>query len=266
MPKLQHDLCHAQVGEPKDDGHDANDIGQDADGDDEGQQGDSDGHDDGEASYEDDSVVETPINISEFHGESPSVEGGANEGEQSIVPYPVEKHDELRRSQKPKKPKNMPPWMLTKPLKSSRKEKEDKEIFFDLISGTCTKDESEQILIEIEDEDITLKLLQTLGRKNRLSNQILLAGKPFGWKVDEWKHMLLPQHLGYNIVDYDLIMGLMLVEEHWFCLALDPRTMNFYVLDSMKTKVYMSKNESSKKKKTTFANPQATTISKIARL
>ncbi|KAI9078169.1 hypothetical protein K1719_039868 [Acacia pycnantha] len=157
----------------------------------------------------------------------------------------------------------MSPWTLTKPLKHPRKAKEHKEIFFDLISRTYTKDESQQILIEIDDEDITRKQLQTLGRRNILSNRALLAKTSSGWKVAECKQQLLTEHIGYNIGDCDLIMGPMLVDQHWFLLALDPSTLNFYVLDSMKTKVYMSKNEFTKKKETAFANPQATTITNI---
>ncbi|KAI9126267.1 hypothetical protein K1719_002688 [Acacia pycnantha] len=243
-----------QVSEGEDDGHD---------GDDDDQHGHRDGDADGEASYDDDATMGMPINISEFDGESPTVEGGTNKGQQYIGPYPVEQQDAPRRLQWLKKPKNMSPWTLTKPLKCPRKAKEKKEIFFDIISGTCTKDEIQKILIEINDEDITWEQLQTRGSRNRLSNRTLLAGKPLGWKVAEWKHILLPDQLGYNIADCDLLMGPMLVDEQWFYMALDPRTMNFYVLDSMKTKVYMSKNESSKMNKSEFANPQAMVINKI---
>ncbi|KAI9083697.1 hypothetical protein K1719_034398 [Acacia pycnantha] len=144
----------------------------------------------------------------------------------------------------------MSPWTLMKPLKRPRKAKKQKEIFFDLISGTCTKGESEQILIEIDEEDITREQLQTLGCRNRLSNRNLLAKKLSGWKVSQWKQQLLPEHIGYNIGDCDLIMGPMLVAKHWLCMALDRSTMNFYVLDSMKTKVYMSKNQANQKRKT----------------
>ncbi|KAI9113568.1 hypothetical protein K1719_015495 [Acacia pycnantha] len=120
-----------------------------------------------------------------------------------------------------------------------------------------------RILIQIDDEDITREQLKTLGRRNRLSNRNLLNRKPVGWKVSEWKQQLLPEYIGYNMCDYDLIMAPMLVVGHWFCMALDPSTMNFYVLDSMKTKVYISKNQASKKKKTAGASPQAKAIAKI---
>ncbi|KAI9123114.1 hypothetical protein K1719_006003 [Acacia pycnantha] len=148
-------------GEDEDDCDDADDNGQD-------DEGDHEGH---EAGYEDDAYVGTPIDIDEYDGASPTGEGGSNEGEQSISPYPVQQEDAPpRRSQRPKKPKNMLPWTLTKPLKRPRKAKEHKEIFFDLISGTCTNDEKQQILIQIDDEDITREQLQTLGRRNKLSN------------------------------------------------------------------------------------------------
>ncbi|KAI9101474.1 hypothetical protein K1719_023956 [Acacia pycnantha] len=258
LPSLFRLVKKQQVGEVEDDGDDS----QDGHGDDEGQEGDSDGHHDNdgesghedEASYEDDASVGTPINI-ESDGESPTGEGGTNEGEQSIVPYPVQQEDAAPRSlQRPKKPKNMSPWTLTKPLKRARKAKEEKEILFDLISEPFTKDEREQILIKIDNEDITREQLQTLGRRNRLSNPNLLNRKPAGWKVSEWKQQLLPEHIGYNMGDCDLIMGPMLVAEHWFCMALDPTAMNFYVLDSMKTKVYISKNQASKKKENRVYN------------
>ncbi|KAI9109842.1 hypothetical protein K1719_018883 [Acacia pycnantha] len=221
-------------------------------------------HVDGEAGIEDDASVETPINIDEYDGASPIGEGGSNEGEQSISQYPGQQEDAPpRRSQREKKPKNMSPWTLTKPLKRPRKAKEQKEIFFDLISGTCTNDEKHQILIQIDDEDITREQLQTLGRRNKLSNRHLLATKPLGWKVSQWKQLLLPQHIGYNIADCDLIMGPVLVDQHWFCIAIAPSTMNYYVLDSMKSNLVMSMNEYSTKKKTAFANPQATAIKTI---
>ncbi|KAI9072341.1 hypothetical protein K1719_045704 [Acacia pycnantha] len=123
------------VGEDEDDCDDADDNGQDDEGDHEGHEGDSDGDVDGEAGYEDAAYVGTPIDIDEYDGASPTGEGGSNEGEQSISPYP--------------------------------------EIFFDLISGTCTNDDKQQILIQIDDEDITREQLQTLGRRNKLSNRVM---------------------------------------------------------------------------------------------
>ncbi|KAI9084640.1 hypothetical protein K1719_033422 [Acacia pycnantha] len=192
-----------QVGEADDDGDDADDNGQDvdgadgddaddndqdADGDDEGQEGDGDGHDDDEAGYEDDQLLERQSKLLNIMG---------------------------KRSQRSKKPKNMSPWMLTKPLKRPRKAKEENTIFFDLISGRCTKEERKQILIEIDDEDITREQLQTLGRRNRFSNRVDFIGqKPSSWKVVEWKQQLLPEHIGYNIGDCDMIMESMLDEEH----------------------------------------------------
>ncbi|KAI9126394.1 hypothetical protein K1719_002815 [Acacia pycnantha] len=118
----------------------------------------------------------------------------------------------------------MSPWTLMKPLKRPRKEKEQKEIFFDLISGTsgtCTNDEKIN----------------------------LLATKSLGWKVSQWKQQLFPEHIDYNIGDCDLIMGPVLADQHWFCISIDPSTKNFYVLDSMKTNIVMSKNESNTKRK-----------------
>ncbi|KAI9084567.1 hypothetical protein K1719_033555 [Acacia pycnantha] len=92
-----------------------------------------------------------------------------------------------------------------------------------------------RILIQIDDEDLTREQLQTLGRRSCVQNAYegYAKGGP-----------------SYNIGDCDLIMGPILVKEHWFCVALDPSTMSFYVLDSMNNKVYTSK-----KKQTAFVNP-----------
>ncbi|KAI9126392.1 hypothetical protein K1719_002813 [Acacia pycnantha] len=127
-----------------------------------GEEGDGDHDDDGESGYDDDKAPGTPIDIDESDGGSPIGEGGTK-GEQSIVPYQVHQQYAPRRSYRPKKAKNMSPWTLTKPMKRPRKAKKEKAIFFDLISGSCTNEESEQILIQIDDEDITREHLQTLG-------------------------------------------------------------------------------------------------------
>ncbi|KAI9127587.1 hypothetical protein K1719_000580 [Acacia pycnantha] len=244
-------------GEADDDADDVDDNGQHLDSDDEGEEGDGDHHDDGESGYDDDKAPGTPIGIDESDGGSPIGEGGTK-GEQSIVPYQVHQQYAPRRSHRLKMEKNMSPWTLTKPVKRPRKAKEEKAIFFDLISGSCTNEESEQNLIQKDDEDLTREQLQTLGRRNKLSNRSLFVTKPSSWKVAEWEYLLLPQHIGYNIGDCDMIMGPILVKEHWFCVALDPSTMSFYVLDSMNNKVYTSK-----KKQTAFVNPQSTAIKKL---
>ncbi|KAI9112890.1 hypothetical protein K1719_016207 [Acacia pycnantha] len=108
-----------------------------------GEEGDGDHHDDGESGYDDDKAPRTPIHIDESDGGSPIGEG-RTKGEQSIVPYQVHQQYAPRRSHRPKMAKNMSPWTLTKPVKRPRKAKEEKAIFFDLISGSCTNEESEQ--------------------------------------------------------------------------------------------------------------------------
>ncbi|KAI9078954.1 hypothetical protein K1719_039103 [Acacia pycnantha] len=128
-----------QAGEADDD---ADDNGQHLDSDDEGEEGDGDHDDDGESGYDDDKAPGTPIDIDEFDGGSPIGEGGTK-GEQSIVPYQVHQQYAPRRSHRPKMAKNMSPWTLTKPVKRPRKAKEENAIFFDLISGSCTNEESE---------------------------------------------------------------------------------------------------------------------------
>ncbi|KAI9078567.1 hypothetical protein K1719_039505 [Acacia pycnantha] len=170
-----------------------------------------------------------------------------------FFPYPLQQQDAPRRSQRPKKPKKYVALDVDEAIEVP---KEGKRREGNILRPYLQKlNQGGDILIEIDDGDITREQLQTLGRRNKLSNRTLLAGKPSSWKVSEWKQQLLPEHIGYNIGDCDLIIGPMLVKEHWFCMALDPSTMNLYVLDSMRTKVYMSKNESSKRKKTTFVNP-----------
>ncbi|KAI9072898.1 hypothetical protein K1719_045143 [Acacia pycnantha] len=277
-----------QVGE-EDDGEDSQD-GHDY----EAQEGHRDGHhdDDGhhgsEARYEDDAYqddasIGTPINIDESMVKVLVSEGLTKENNPNPL-FCTAQHCSTRG------------WCTTRGCSTTeaKEDKEEKEILFDIISGPYTEDERQQILIQIDDEDITREQLQTLGRRNRLSNRVmsvvcktlmldmkregqsqvrrhifsadqmnLLNIKPVGWKVSEWKQQLLPQYIGYNMCDCDLIMGPMLVAEHWFCMAIDPSTMNFYVLDSMNTKVYLSKNQASNKKKTAGASPQAKAIAKI---
>ncbi|KAI9107185.1 hypothetical protein K1719_021794 [Acacia pycnantha] len=125
------------------DGDDADDNGHFMDSDDEGEEGDGDHHDDGESGYDDDKAPGTPIDIDDTDGGSPIGEGGTK-GEQSIVPYQVHQQYAPQRSHRTKKAKNMSPWTLTKPVKRPRKTKEEKAIFFDLISRSCTNEESEQ--------------------------------------------------------------------------------------------------------------------------
>ncbi|XP_028755906.1 uncharacterized protein LOC114715276 [Neltuma alba] len=62
----------------------------------------------------------------------------------------------------------------------------------------------------------------------------ILAANPSRWDARKREKQLLPEYVGYNIGDCDLIFGPTLVGAHWFCLMLEPKTMNFYVLDSMK--------------------------------
>ncbi|KAI9110989.1 hypothetical protein K1719_018109 [Acacia pycnantha] len=134
---------------------DVDDNRQHLDLDDEAEQGDGDHHDDEQSGYDDDKAPRTPIDIDESDGGSLIGERGTK-GEQSIVPYQVHQQYAPRRSHRPKMAKNMSPWTLTKPVKRPRKAKEEKAIFFDLISGSCTNEESEQILIQIDDEDLTV--------------------------------------------------------------------------------------------------------------
>ena len=81
-----------------------------------------------------------------------------------------------------------------------------------------------------------------------------MASNPITWNVNSRKKQLMPEHVGYNLADCDLIIGPTLVRAHWFCLALEPRTMNFYVLDSLVENVFSKKGKkaSAKGKEMTF--------------
>ncbi|KAI9126797.1 hypothetical protein K1719_002393 [Acacia pycnantha] len=192
-----------QVGK-EDDGEDSQD-GHDY----EAQEGHRDGHhdDDGhhgsEARYEDDAYqddasIGTPINIDESDGESASV-GGTNEGEQSksIVLYPVQY-----------------------PVQQE--------------GGAQQEDAApRRILIQIDDENITREQLQTLGRRNRLSNRVMSV---------VCKTLMLDMKRDMKRE------GQSQVRRHIFSA------------DQM---VYLSKNQASNKKKTAGASPQAKAIAKI---
>ncbi|XP_028805938.1 uncharacterized protein LOC114760818 [Neltuma alba] len=82
---------------------------------------------------------------------------------------------------------------------------------------------------------------------------------PARWDPNYHARQIIPQFVGYNIGDCDLVMGPALVGEHWFCFALEPNTMKFYVLDSMRGTV-QSKKTTTKKKQAVTYDPQEMAI------
>ena len=46
--------------------------------------------------------------------------------------------------------------------------------------------------------------------------------------------MFLPKYIKNDISKCDLVVGPILVDEHWYCLVLEPKTMTMYVLGSMR--------------------------------
>ena len=81
--------------------------------------------------------VPLDITIVEDIEVTPNQEGTCYDGEESSD----EEAHLPRRSKRPKMPKNMSPWTLTKPLKRRKKAKDDKDKFFELISRMSKKDE-----------------------------------------------------------------------------------------------------------------------------
>ena len=43
----------------------------------------------------------------------------------------------------------------------------------------------------------------------------------------------MPRHIGLDMSKCELIFGPMLADEHWYCLVLEPKTMNVHILDSI---------------------------------
>ncbi|XP_028800237.1 ubiquitin-like-specific protease ESD4 [Neltuma alba] len=135
---------------------------------------------------------------------------------------------------------------------------EEKDKFFNMISRMCSSQEG-----DVSDEDITQDQLRTLGGIERIGNQLMsvvckilladmksegeakrhifdtdfmaiMAVNPSRWDARKREKQFSPEYVDYNIGDCDLIFGPTLIGAHWFCLVIEPKTMNFYVLDSMK--------------------------------
>ncbi|XP_028764296.1 uncharacterized protein LOC114722432 [Neltuma alba] len=137
------------------------------------------------------------------------------------------------------------PWILTKPTKRRKRPMDDKDRFYDIVSRMCSSKEGDMPLVKISDEDITRDQLRTLGGIEKIGRageaahfyadfMAIMAANPKLWDATKRKKQFLPENVGYNIGECDLIFGPTLVGAHWFCVVLEPSTMNFYVLDSMK--------------------------------
>ena len=59
-----------------------------------------------------------------------------------------------------------------------------------------------------------------------------MTNNPQKWSWEGHQKEILPEHIGYNIGDCDLIFGPTLHANHWFCYVLDTKSMRFYALDS----------------------------------
>ncbi|XP_028751581.1 uncharacterized protein LOC114757063 [Neltuma alba] len=226
------------------------------DGDDENEGDDDDGQDSGHIPHHGDDSDEADMVDVEEEG----IQAGDMD---SPDVSPMDKNAQPRRSQREVKSAINSPWILTMPVKRKKRNMEEKEKFFNMISRMCSRQDGDVTLVQISDEDITRDQLRTLGGIERIGNRLMsvvcktlladmksegevkrhifdadfmaiLAANPSRWDARKREKQLLPEYVGYNIGDCDLIFGPTLVGAHWFCLVLEPKTMNFYVLDSMK--------------------------------
>ncbi|XP_028752054.1 uncharacterized protein LOC114756887 isoform X2 [Neltuma alba] len=230
------------------DGHESDDEGDDRD---EFHGGDGQGDDDATGSDRGDDI-------------GVAAEGADKEIMESPLPLsPMDKGCQLRRSQREMKSAINSPWILTKPTKRRKRPMDDKDRFYDIVSRMCSSKEGDMPLVKISDEDITRDQLRTLGGIEKIGNRLMstvcktlmadmekegqvkrhifyadfmaiMAANPKLWDATKRKKQFLPENVGYNIGECDLIFGPTLVGAHWFCVVLEPSTMNFYVLDSMK--------------------------------
>ena len=60
-----------------------------------------------------------------------------------------------------------------------------------------------------------------------------MSHQPIRWSVQQNEREVLPKHVGYNIGECDFIFGPTVFDHHWFCYVIEPRSLRFYVLDSL---------------------------------
>ncbi|XP_028801497.1 uncharacterized protein LOC114756730 [Neltuma alba] len=73
------------------------------------------------------------------------------------------------------------------------------------------------------------------------------------WKAQKYKKLFLPEFLGYNLAECDFIIGPALVGQHWFCVAIQPSTLDFHVIDSMRN--HFGTKDRKQKKKVVIKDP-----------
>ncbi|XP_028755658.1 uncharacterized protein LOC114715020 [Neltuma alba] len=173
----------------------------DGDGEDDGEKDkDGDGenedseHDIEEEEGEEEDIEQLSLQLSPITMIHLDVEGGVSDKEELL-----DKAEQVRRSKRPMKPapKLQSPWVVPKVAKRTNRKMDDKEKFSSL-SPKC--------------------LVQLMVTR---------------WSVAVSEKELQEQDVGYNIGDCDLILGPVLVDQHWFCFMLEPKVINFYVLDSL---------------------------------
>ena len=54
-----------------------------------------------------------------------------------------------------------------------------------------------------------------------------------GFALGDHIQEFMPEQLKYNLGDADFIFALVLFDDHWFCYAIETRSMRFYALDSL---------------------------------
>ena len=60
-----------------------------------------------------------------------------------------------------------------------------------------------------------------------------MVADPLKWSLEDNEKEILPEYIGYNIGDCELIFGPTLLHDHWFCYVLETKTMWFHTLDSL---------------------------------
>ncbi|XP_028793736.1 RNA polymerase II subunit 5-mediating protein homolog [Neltuma alba] len=152
-----------------------------------------------------------------------------------------EKSIDLRRSTRAKSSTIKSPWMEFKVAPKTKRPKEERDIFFTLISRRPKgEEEGKMTVIKMFDEDIDRQQLFSLGRVNRVNNRVLnLVCKAV---MEDMKAELGPGKR--HIFDVDFM----------FYVAIQPNTLDFHILESMRDH-FGSKDRKKKKKKVVIKDP-----------
>ncbi|XP_028767477.1 uncharacterized protein LOC114725158 [Neltuma alba] len=234
-----------------------------------GEEGGSDkGYSDGDTAEGEAHDQERGSDEGDEDGEEGDSEKGDDEGDKGVESSDEE--TDKGEDQRPSKRTIIPsrqvtsPWIsMLKPVKRRKRVITEKDKFFNIVSRMCSREEGQKIMVTMCDEQIDRDQLRTIGGIERVSSPLItmvgralmaeageggqvrrhifdaefmmkMLGNPSQWRASENKRAILPQHIGYNLGDCDLIFGPAIVESHWFCFVLEPKTMHFYVLDSMR--------------------------------